>query len=550
MWNLIQDNPDFQAQHGMGMTEEWYNSLPPETQAYLNDQYGQGAQAVADMPTPDVPAPAPVLSLPTPEAPNTPQIEQPQTDNLIPVVINPGTTMAATILYDPTSGAVRSDGSMASNILMSNEVRAQELAKDAYNTSVQSTMGPVLQQERTANAILESSAAGGQPTGAALQQAADARTAVLDQKAIVDASMSNPDAVDVVKSRQSSARQPAYTGLEQFEIDNPNQVQTYQSPQPAPQPVLQTDYIGSHMDRNGVPAAPVDPVSQQIARNQPVLVDTTQPAAPATTGVLQSTGGTTTTTGTMSTSVPAEARVRPAMSTAPMTSNARGSNAPGILADRNEMLIRVGGAMYSGALKGDGIGAATREYGAIQDQNRKAQMEANKMADARRLAEARLRQARAGSSTRSRSGGADTSGMLYNYQRALDAIRESRAQGGDLTGIIGVAKSFVDNFTGDEDAARRLILDRVRVDDALLRVAETKGAVSNTEMALFLKPAPTQWQDEAIWEQWIIDRMEALQRVQNRLDQGIDLRLTQGQPSQTSQPSPGLAQSDLDYINN
>ena len=51
----------------------------------------------------------------------------------------------------------------------------------------------------------------------------------------------------------------------------------------------------------------------------------------------------------------------------------------------------------------------------------------------------------------------------------------SRAAGGNLTGVGGMFKSFLDNFTGDEDGARRLILQKVKVDDALLRVAHTKG---------------------------------------------------------------------------
>ena len=70
-----------------------------------------------------------------------------------------------------------------------------------------------------------------------------------------------------------------------------------------------------------------------------------------------------------------------------MTANARGS-ALGIT-PRGESLIRIGGAMYSGALQGDGIGAATREYGSIQDANRAAEVAAAKQAEATRLAELR-----------------------------------------------------------------------------------------------------------------------------------------------------------------
>lgn len=269
---------------------------------------------------------------------------------------------------------------------------------------------------------------------------------------------------------------------------------------------------------------------------QPVLVDTTQPKTETTTTesdpVLKS-GGQGRSTGALSAGSITS-------SSGPKTSNARGSQMPQMLIDRNEALIRIGGAMYSGALKGDGIGAATTEYGRIQDANRE---QARKMAEAeqkRQMEMARLRAKGAGGGKGSKKDGellTATNAAMSNYQDALTAIRDSRASGGNLTGIGGIAKSLVDNFTGDEDAARRLILQRVKVDDALLRVAETKGAISNAEMKLFLAPAPSNLQDEAIWEQWILDRMEALQRVQQRLSQGGTVPVNQRPTNQTFNPA-------------
>ena len=78
-------------------------------------------------------------------------------------------------------------------------------------------------------------------------------------------------------------------------------------------------------------------------------------------------------------------------------------------------------------------------------------------------------------------------------------------------------KSFLDNFTGDEDGARRLILSKVKVDDALLRVAHTKGAISNAEMKLFLSPAPKNWQDEKIWESWLLERSRCLRESSSKI---------------------------------
>ena len=272
---------------------------------------------------------------------------------------------------------------------------------------------------------------------------------------------------------------------------------------------------------------------------KPVLVDTTQPSAPAQPAntvvsepVLKS-GGQGRSTGALSAGSITS-------SSGPKTSNARGSMMPQMLIDRNEALIRIGGAMYSGALRGDGIGAATAEYGKIQDSNRDYQRKMAEAEQKRQMEMAKLRAARAGGGKGGKKDGellTATNAAMANYQDALTAIRDSRAAGGNLTGIGGIAKSLVDNFTGDEDAARRLILQRVKVDDALLRVAETKGAISNAEMKLFLDPAPKNWQDEAIWEQWIIDRMEALQRVQQRLSQGGTVPLEQRPTNQTFNPA-------------
>ena len=268
--------------------------------------------------------------------------------------------------------------------------------------------------------------------------------------------------------------------------------------------------------------APVDFATLEAQNSKsPVLINTTTPA-PATT-----TANTAAQTPALSTTSSTTATRAPALSRGAgnMTANARGS-ALGIT-PRGEGLIRIGGAMYSGALKGDGLGAATREYGSIQDANRSAEVAAAKQAEATRLAELRARGT--GSKADSKAAAKNAASLqavndaMYGMQRGLDAIAESRASGGNLTGIGGIFKGIFDNFTGDPDANRRMILSRLRVDDALLRVAETKGAISNAEMKLFLSPAPTNLQDEQVWEDWINERMAALQRVQNRLSGGEEL---------------------------
>jgi len=207
-----------------------------------------------------------------------------------------------------------------------------------------------------------------------------------------------------------------------------------------------------------------------------------------------------------------------------VSSNARGSMMPFAKINRNEALMRIGGAMVGGSSQGfsGAMKAATDEFGNIQDANRAAETAAYNKAEATRLAEERIAALKAKGSGKSSDKDKETfnnvSSQLNSFQSGLDAIAQSKAEGGNLTGVGGIFKSFIDNYTGSPDAARRLLLSRLKVDDALLRVAETKGAISNKEMDLFLQPAPKNFQDEKIWVDWINERMVALRNVQNRLN--------------------------------
>jgi hypothetical protein len=295
--------------------------------------------------------------------------------------------------------------------------------------------------------------------------------------------------------------------------------------------------------------APVDFAAMEAQNSKsPVLINTTTPA-PTTTTAAQAPvlGG----SSTSSSRSPILSR-----GAGNMTANARGSSLGMI--PRGEALIRIGAAGYSGALQGDGLGAAGREYGAIQDANRKAEVAAAKQAEATRLAELRARGTGAGKvggkeAAKNAKALSSVNDAMYSMQRGLDAIAESRAAGGNLTGIGGIFKGVFDNFTGDADANRRLILSKLRVDDSLLRVAETKGAISNKEMQLFLAPAPKNFQDEQIWVDWLNERMRTLRGVQYRLQTGEELPLeerSQRFGSSTAAPSnDSLTDQELSYIN-
>lgn len=487
MWEVISKNPEFRQAFGGYMTEDTYNLLPQDAKDNIARLYGS------------VGTPSPLLDVkPMEVSPATNPSQQQNTNPVLNVEPNP--------YFPPNQEAPAAapvptgyeDYSVQDFLGEADSINTTPVLSGDTNQGVE-PVAPIMQDPQRSDAYL------GKLSKEKLRELADAGN--LQAAALLQANIPDPVAPPVVDPAQPAA------------------------PVLAPN-VPDVDYS--------------DPTLAPLPK--PVLVDTTQPKTDTTTTTTESdpvlkSGGQGRSTGALSAGSITS-------SSGPKTSNARGSQMPQMLIDRNEALIRIGGAMYSGALKGDGIGAATTEYGRIQDANRE---QARKMAEAeqkRQMEMARLRAKGAGGGKGSKKDGellTATNAAMSNYQDALTAIRDSRAAGGNLTGIGGIAKSLVDNFTGDEDAARRLILQRVKVDDALLRVAETKGAISNAEMKLFLAPAPKNWQDEAIWEQWIVDRMEALQRVQQRLSQGGTVPVNQ---RPTGSTASGLSDDDLAYINN
>jgi len=102
-------------------------------------------------------------------------------------------------------------------------------------------------------------------------------------------------------------------------------------------------------------------------------------------------------------------------------------------------------------------------------------------------------------------------------------------------GVTGYWDTWVagiyDKAAGDQDRVTRLALQKLKVDDTLLKVAQTKGAISDKEMALFMSPSPALDDQETVWIDWINERREALKKVRQRLDSGttVDKPASAGQ---------------------
>ena len=157
-----------------------------------------------------------------------------------------------------------------------------------------------------------------------------------------------------------------------------------------------------------------------------------------------------------------------------------------------------------------GMAAAGQEYGNIMDYNRGAQAEAQALEEARRAEIQRRMDAQAKSNAAKKpTNGAD----MIMAQESLNELTTliSALEDGGLTGPLdGTIQAWLDRsgmrdyFMGDDAGAKRAYyrqrLENYRVNEALAVTANTKGAISDKEMKLFLDPIPaTADTTEATW---------------------------------------------------
>lgn len=100
---------------------------------------------------------------------------------------------------------------------------------------------------------------------------------------------------------------------------------------------------------------------------------------------------------------------------------------------------------------------------------------------------------------------------LDQFKQGLSVVSQQGtwAQVQSLPFIRGIA-----NFFGSKDSAGNLLLNELKVNEALRLTAQTKGAISNTEMTLFLSPTPDPGADrEKVWKPWIENKISVLEKL-------------------------------------
>ena len=234
-----------------------------------------------------------------------------------------------------------------------------------------------------------------------------------------------------------------------------------------------------------------------------------------------------------------------------VSGNARGSGRPDNQIGRAEMLMRMGAAGVGASSQGGtaAIPALGQTYGDIQDANRQAEADAynadmiNRKAEALAAAKRAEKQEELDIENNQKVG--DLRISLNQMQEAKEILENNK----NVTG-----KSFGDlwnrlvGFTvGNEEQADRLFLKKLKLDEVMARVAQTKGAISNAEMKLFASSAPSDLDDESVWIAWLDRKMKMQEIFMNRI-LNPNARLTDlDAPLSETMPGMSMPEANAQY---
>lgn len=254
---------------------------------------------------------------------------------------------------------------------------------------------------------------------------------------------------------------------------------------------------------------------------------------------------------------PAAAPAKPVVAApALITGNARGSmKPPAALSIPNqripmgEALMRIGGAGVAASGQGGlaAIGAATNAYGQVQDANRQAEMEAFAIEEARRksIADRMLKGELAEAKNKDKDA-AQNAKALVSLQNA-NAVLQGFDDYDNVTGMGYWFAQKWDQLTGNERENVRLKINSMKVDRVLANIAQTKGAISEKEMDIFMSDQPAWTAGEDIWRKWVTDYRDALLVMHTNLANGTTVAPSGGAASNSS--NSGLSAEANNFLN-
>jgi hypothetical protein len=234
-----------------------------------------------------------------------------------------------------------------------------------------------------------------------------------------------------------------------------------------------------------------------------------------------------------------------------VSGNARGSGRPDNQIGRAEMLMRMGAAGVGASAQGGtaAIQALGQTYGDIQDANRQAEADAynadmiNRKAEALAAAKKAEKQETLDIENNQKVG--DLRISLNQMQEAKRILQESE----NVTGKSGgdFWNRLVGSTVGNKEQADRLFLKKLKLDEVMARVAETKGAISNAEMKLFASSAPSDYDDESVWIAWLDRKMQMQEIFMNRI-LNPNARLTDlNAPLSETMPNMSMPEASAQY---
>ena len=192
----------------------------------------------------------------------------------------------------------------------------------------------------------------------------------------------------------------------------------------------------------------------------------------------------------------------------------------------SEGLMRIGGAGLAANNQGAlaTLGAMANKYGDLQDYNRAARMEeyqqqvlrANEEAERRRLA-LKMQQDATKDKEDPEARGEVRAGIAKLQQAKAMLTGKDNLTGLDWGTFVS---RTIGKVRGDPEEAQRLFLKELRLDSIMTRVSQTKGAISNAEMALFGSQAPSFNDQESVWMDWIDRQIQMSEILLARLSSG------------------------------
>jgi hypothetical protein len=210
------------------------------------------------------------------------------------------------------------------------------------------------------------------------------------------------------------------------------------------------------------------------------------------------------------------------------TGNARGSGVPDLSVNKGDMWIRMGSAMLANSQNGlaNSLGAAGQAYSDVQDENKVYALKKYEMEQAK-IAADRANAARSGGSANIMTT-QEANSEVARMDEAIAALTSGGVTGPFEGGSLG---QWWDRsgFGNTADAAMRLILSDYAVNKQLAFTSQTKGAISDREMALFEKPIPKLTDSEEVWLAWFKPQRAVLAQLAS---QGYTVESLLGQQGQ------------------